>query len=163
VKIVGYAARIFNDFLGLSLGKADRGLAAVFLLQSYSSRGSNVDSHSASRLFASAATRQYFSLAEDSLRQGRKNQRSVYQTSQSEIQVKNIFALGLLAFFTLPVFAQDQAGEARAAAGCDLDQVEFDVKTDRISIPKRSHNWARPWSTFSKRKEKCTALCQSSL
>ncbi|MFY9531896.1 MAG: hypothetical protein WAR24_23580 [Candidatus Acidiferrales bacterium] len=37
----------------------------------------------------------------------------------------------LLLLLASPVFAQDQAAVARAAAGCGPDQVEFDVKTDK--------------------------------
>jgi hypothetical protein len=51
----------------------------------------------------------------------------------------NVLAVFFFAFFTWPVFAQDQAASARAAAGCGPDRVQFDVKTD-----KKQHSEARP-------------------
>ena len=46
--------------------------------------------------------------------------------------MKIILATLLLA---LPVFGQDQAAEARAAAGCGPDPVQFDVKKDKNQHP----------------------------
>jgi hypothetical protein len=37
--------------------------------------------------------------------------------------------------FLSPVFAQDQAAAARAAAGCGPSEVQFDVKTDKNQHP----------------------------
>jgi hypothetical protein len=50
--------------------------------------------------------------------------------------MRTVLAVLLFAFLTLPVFAQDQAATARAAAGCGADNVEFDVKTDRNQHPE---------------------------
>src|SRR5947207_13062810 len=38
-------------------------------------------------------------------------------------------------FLASSLFAQDQAAEARAAAGCGPDKVQFDVKTDKNQHP----------------------------
>jgi hypothetical protein len=45
--------------------------------------------------------------------------------------MKAMFPVLLFAFsvYAFPVFAQDQAANARASAGCGPSQVEFDVKT----------------------------------
>jgi hypothetical protein len=48
-------------------------------------------------------------------------------------------AASLFALLTLPVFAQDRAAAARAAAGCGPDKVQFDVKTD-----KQQHSESQP-------------------
>jgi hypothetical protein len=37
--------------------------------------------------------------------------------------------------FAAPVFAQDPAAEAQAAAGCGANEVQFDVKTDKKQHP----------------------------
>jgi hypothetical protein len=46
--------------------------------------------------------------------------------------MKTILAVLL---FASPVFAQDDAAAARAAAGCGPDQIKFDVKTDKNQHP----------------------------
>src|ERR1700730_3692317 len=53
--------------------------------------------------------------------------------------MKNLFAMLLCALLTFPVFAQDQAAAARAAAGCGPDPVRYDVKTD-----KHQHSESQP-------------------
>jgi hypothetical protein len=55
--------------------------------------------------------------------------------------MKNIFALLLFALLIVPVFAQNQAAAARAAAGCGPDKVQFDVETD-----KHQHSGSQPES-----------------
>ncbi len=45
--------------------------------------------------------------------------------------MKNVVALLVLTPLALPVLAQDQAGAARAAAGCGADKVQFEVTTDK--------------------------------
>jgi hypothetical protein len=44
-------------------------------------------------------------------------------------------SLVILFLLTLPVFAQDQAAAARAAAGCGPKEINFDVKTDGKQHP----------------------------
>ena len=50
--------------------------------------------------------------------------------------MKTLFAIVL---FVAPLFAQDQAAAARAAAGCGPNEVKFSVKTD-----KEQHPMAQP-------------------
>ncbi len=50
--------------------------------------------------------------------------------------MKSILVVSLLTLFALPVFAQDQAAAARAAAGCGADNVQYDVKTDKSQHPQ---------------------------
>ena len=46
----------------------------------------------------------------------------------------------VLLLFALPVFAQDQAAKARAAAGCGPNEVQFDVKTNKNQHPTADTN-----------------------
>ena len=49
--------------------------------------------------------------------------------------MKTIVAAIFLAVFASPLFAQDDAAAARAAAGCGPDQIKFEVKTDKNQHP----------------------------
>jgi hypothetical protein len=50
--------------------------------------------------------------------------------------MKSLLVVSLFAMFAVPVFAQDQAASARAAAGCGADNVQYDVKTDKSQHPQ---------------------------
>ena len=49
--------------------------------------------------------------------------------------MKTIVAAIFLAVFASPLFAQDDAAAARAAAGCGPDQIKFEVQTDKNQHP----------------------------